>query len=148
MSHAFDEDQKRYAEFKLLTRIGATFDGVAWMFHRLLTFFGWNKVMLIYTDEGHPEIAPQNFQILELNSLVHHFKAARITMETIKHEPDEPNAKEEIIEILEKEVDRAYASKIFVYNQLNFDYDRDTLTGLFLGIRVWGRGGVVKCLGV
>jgi len=69
-------------------------------------------------------------------------------METIKHEPDEPNAKEEIIEILEKEVDRAYASKIFVYNQLNFDYDRDTLTGLFLGIRVWGRGGVVKCLGV
>lgn len=109
MAHDFGEDKRDVdAEFPLLTRVGATFDGLAWFFDRLVATYNWNDVKILYTSGGHSEVTV-NFCLFCMNAIVHHFKREGIEFHIFKFHPLE--GEEEYAEMLRQEVGNDYASK-------------------------------------
>lgn len=109
MAHIFGEGKRDAdAEFPLLTRVGATFDGLAWLFDRLVTAYNWNDVKILYTSSGHSEVTV-NFCLWCMNGIVHHFKRQGFQFHIYKFNPLE--GAEEYEDMLKQEVGNDYASK-------------------------------------
>lgn len=109
MAHEFAEDKRDVdAEFPLLTRVGATFDGLAWFFDRLVSTYNWNDVKILYTSNGHSEVTVSFCRVC-MSAFVHHFKREGIEFHSFKFNPLE--GEEEYAEMLRQEVGNDYASK-------------------------------------
>lgn len=119
MARIFGEDKRDVdAEFPWLTRVGATFDGLAWFFQRVVTQYGWNDVKILYTTNGHSEVTYQ-FCRLCIQAVVHRFKSDGIEFHMYRFNPDEEEDYE-YTEMLTQEVGSEYGSKI---TQISFAYN-------------------------
>lgn len=60
-------------EFPTLTRVGATFNSLAWTTIQTIRHFGWNKIKFIYDGAGHSDVLPR-FCYLAGSALIYYMK--------------------------------------------------------------------------
>ncbi|XP_053387549.1 atrial natriuretic peptide receptor 1-like isoform X2 [Mercenaria mercenaria] len=70
--------------FLTLTRVGMTFNSMAWSILNTIKYFGWNKMKLIYNGDGHSEVSPR-FCYLAGSALIYYIKAFS-AYETLEHD--------------------------------------------------------------
>lgn len=66
-------DTTRDQEFPTLTRVGMTFNSMAWTIINAIKTFGWNRMKLIYNGDGHDEVSPR-FCYLAGSALIYYIK--------------------------------------------------------------------------
>lgn len=106
LSQKFGADKRDVdAEFPLLTRVGATLDGLGWFFDRVVNQYIWNNVKLVYTSDGHSEVTIQ-FCRMAIAAVVHHFKAEGIEFHMFKF--NEIEEEDEYTKMLMQEIGSKY----------------------------------------
>ena len=102
-------------EFPTLTRIGATFNSLAYSIIDTILFYKWSKIKFIYDGEGHGEVMP-SFCFLAGSSLIYYIKqhVRRDTNQSLDHDfylyvPRKDN----IEKMIKNEIGNTYSSKLY-----------------------------------
>lgn len=108
-AHDFGADKSApEAEFPTLTRMGVTFNTLAFGIISSIIHFNWTKIMLVYDTEGHNDITPR-FCYLAGSALIYYVK----TYERVQFEHDQflmlPDT--DIERMLQEKVGNDFSSK-------------------------------------
>jgi len=110
MAPEFGEDKlDDNAEFPLLVRVGATFNGLARVFHHVQTkVYNWKKTKILYTLDGFPEVT-ERFCHNAMNAVVKELRVNEREFHFHKFDPIEDGDDYETM--LKEEIGGEYASK-------------------------------------
>ena len=111
MAYVFGEDKTDGdAEFPLLVRVGATFDGLARVIHQVVTrIYAWNKIKILYSLNGFSDVT-ERFCRNAMNAVVKEFRVNDDEFHFHKLDPIE-DGDDSYDSMLKEEIGHEYASK-------------------------------------
>jgi hypothetical protein len=104
-------------DFKLLTRIGPGFGGVAECIHNILNHHNWHRIYGIYDPDGNGEIFPK-FCFLSMSAFIKRMKSQHVKNDF--QLLTKTQMEDELEEVLRDKIGLKFGGKIFVFIYFKF----------------------------